>query len=401
MNAGNREKNRLFSRRGVLGASVGLGAAVASHRAWAGTDPGPIKIGLSLTLTGQYSPPALFELQGYQLAAEEINRTGGVLGRKLVLRHYDDQGNPATAVQLYEKLLTDDKVDLLLSPYETDLTSAVAPLVNRAKMVMPSLAANTGAFRGKFPYLVQAMTQTSRYMTPVIDLAAAKGYKTLALLVQNTQFPQSLGAGVKEAAKKDGIKVVFEASYDPSTTDFSALVMKAAGRRPDIIIGATYLSDAEGIMRAAKEQNVNAKMFAFSIGPVEPEFYSGLGSAAEDVFGTTLWFPTLKTKGNKEFVRAFTAKFKQAPDYHAAVAYASLSVLISAVKQVGKLNQTAIRDALLSTPRDTVAGRFQLDKTGVQIGYTSYALQWQKGQQQLVWPKSDQTAAPILPHPNW
>src|SRR5215211_5855233 len=110
---------------------------VSSFRAVAAGPP--IKIGLSITQTGPFSPPALFELQGYELAADEINKSGGLLGRPVALIKYDDQGNPSTAVQLYQKLLTDDKVDLLLSPYQTDLTGAVAPIINRAKKVMPAL----------------------------------------------------------------------------------------------------------------------------------------------------------------------------------------------------------------------------------------------------------------------
>lgn len=394
-----------WSRRD-LGRMVGLGAAASL----ASTLPGlattadaaaPIKIGLSITQTGPYSPPAVFELQGYQLALEEINKAGGLLGRPLHLVSYDDQGNPATAVQLYRKLLTDDRVDLLVSPYETDLTSAIAPIVNRAKRVMPCLAANVGAFEGKFPYLLQAMTQTNRYMQPVIDLAAKKGYKTIALLVQDTQFPQELAKGVRMQAQQHGMKVVFDESYAPTTTDFSALVLKAGTKHPDMIVGATYLADSEGIVRAAKAQNVNAKMFAFSIGPVEPEFQKSLGDAANGVFGTTLWFPSLKTKGNKEFVDAFQAKFHRTPDYHAAVAYAALKVLAGAVKKVGHLDQTKIRDEMLHTPVHTVAGLFKLNKTGVQVGYGSYALQWQNGKQQLVWPADAQTTAPQLPHPAW
>jgi branched-chain amino acid transport system substrate-binding protein len=387
-------------RRGVVVAALMLMTGAVGFASGAAAAE-PIKIGLSITQTGPYSPPAVFELQGYELAIEETNKAGGLLGRQIELVKYDDQGNPSTAVQLYQKLITDDNVDLLLSPYETDLTSAVAPLVNRAKRVMPCLAANVDAFGGRFPYLIQAMTQTTRYMLPVIDLAAAKGYKTLALLVQNTQFPQQLAEGVEKAAAEKGIKIVFKESYANTTTDFSALVLKAAASHPDVILGATYLADAEGIMRAAKAQNIDAKMFAFSIGPVEPEFGKGLGDAAQAVFGTTLYFPTLHTAGNPAFVKAFTDKFGRAPDYHAAVAYASLKILADAVRKVGSLDQTRIRDTLLHTTEDTVVGHFQVDKTGIQIGYGSYALQWQGGKQQLVWPQASASAAPILPHPAW
>lgn len=360
-----------------------------------------IKVGLSITQTGPYSPPAIFELRGYQLAIDEINEAGGLLGRKLNLIKYDDQGNPSTAVQLYQKLLTDDKVDLLVSPYQTDLTAAVAPIVNRAKKVMPSLAANVENYSGKYPYLIQAITQTPQYMTPAMDLAASKGYKTVALLIQNTQFPIQLAGGIEDEVKKLGMKIVFKESYDPSTTDFSALVLKAGKAQPDVIVGATYLADAEGIVRAAKSQNVAAKMFAFSIGPVEPEFYKSLGSAANGIFGTTLYFPSLHTEGNEAFVKGFKAKFDVEPDYHAAVAYASMKLLGQAVSEVGSLDQEKIRDAMLKTTANTVVGQFKLSPTGLQTGYRSYVLQWQDGKQVLVWPKEDAQADPILPHGGW
>ncbi len=393
------------ARRSPIGLAVlgvlGLVIAAQSRTSPSRAAEGPIRIGLSITETGPYSPPAVFELQGYKLAVARINAAGGLLGRPVELVAYDDQGNPSTAVQLYQKLLTDDRVDLLVSPYQTDLTSAVAPIVNRAKKVMPSLAANTEAFSGRYPYLLQAMTQTARYMVPVIDLAAAKGYKTIALLVQDTQFPQQLAAGVRAEAARRGLRIVFDETFAPTMTDFSALVLKAGASHPDMIVGATYLADSEGIMRAAKSQKIAAKMFAFSIGPVEPEFQKGLGDTAEGVFGTTLYFPTLKTAGNAEFVQSFTAMFGRAPDYHAAVAYASLTVLAAAVSKVGSLDQTKIRDTLLATAAPTVAGDFRLDTTGIQTGYTSYALQWQHGKQELVWPADQQTAAPALPHPAW
>ena len=392
---------RTRSRRSIAAFALAFAASALLLGTSAHAAEKPIKIGLSITMTGPYSPPAIFELEGYQLAIAEINRAGGLLGRPVALVKYDDQGNPSTAVQLYQKLITDDRVNLLVSPYETDLTSAVAPIVNRAKIVMMCLAANTDAFKGRFPYLLQAMTQTSRYMIPVIDLAAAKGYKTIALFVQDTQFPEELAKGIRAEAAAKHLKIVFDESYSPDTTDFSALVLKAGATHPDVIIGATYLSDAEGIMRAAKAENVNAKMFAFSIGPVEPEFQTGLGSAANGVFGTTLYFPTLKTAGNPAFVKAFTAEFKRAPDYHAAVAYASLMVLADAVRKVGSLDQAKIRTTLLAMKVPTIAGEFSLSPTGIQTGYTSYALQWQSGAQQLVWPPAQQTAAPALPHPGW
>ncbi|HLZ62435.1 MAG TPA: amino acid ABC transporter substrate-binding protein [Ktedonosporobacter sp.] len=374
------------------------GAGATSN---AGPASGPIRIGFSMTETGANAAPALFELQGYQLGAEAINAQGGLLGRQVQLVYYDDQGSTATTVQLYQKLITTDKVDLLVGPYQSDLNAAIAPLVSRNKMAMASMDANLTVYGGQYPYLVQSITQTPRYMSPLIDLAASKGYKTLALLVQDTAFPQALAAGVKAAAQAKGISVVFEGTYPATTTDFSSLVLKAGASHPDMIIGATFLPDSEGIVRAAKAANINAKLFAFSVGPTEPDFNTALGSAANTILGNTLWFPTLSTAGNADFVNAFHGKFGRDPDYHAAMAYGTMQALAAAVKGAGSLDQTKIRDAYLKLDIQTVAGNFKLNETGRQLGYQAYVLQWQGGKQVLVWPSDVANATPQLPHPAW
>lgn len=362
---------------------------------------GPIRIGFSITETGSNSAPALFDLQGYQLAADAINAQGGLLGRKVQLVYYDDQQSTATAVQLYQKLITSDKVDLLVGPYQSDLDLAIAPLITRAKMVMPAMDANVEEFNGKFPYLLQSITQSPRYMAPVIDLAAREGYKTLALLVQQTAFPQELARGIVQSAQAKGISVVFKGTYPASATDFSSLILKAGAAKPDMIIGATFLPDSEGIVRAAKAANINAKLFAFSVGPAEPEFDTGLGSTANNILGTTLWFPTLQTAGNAAFVQTFHKKFGRDPDYHAAMAYGTMQSLAAAVKNAGSLDQAKIRAAYLKLNIQTVAGHFTLNSNGLQLGYQAYILQWQDGKQVPVWPDSVKTADVILPHPAW
>lgn len=360
-----------------------------------------IKIGFSVSETGALAAPSIFDRQGYELAADELNAHGGLLGKKVELVHYDDQSTPSTAVSLYQKLISDDKVDLVLGPYSSQITQAVAPIVDRAKLVMPSMDANPEAFDGSHHFLFQAIAQTPQYMAPVIEFAARHGVKTIALLYQNSPFPQGLARGIKDEAQKRGLKVVFEEAYPPTTSDFGPLLLKAAATNPDLLVGGTFLADSEGIVRAAKAQNMHAKMYAFSVGPVEPEFSRALGSAAEGVFGNTLWFPTLSTKGNPEFVKAFRAKFGRDPDYHAALSYAALKLLATAAAAAGSLDQEKIRAWLYGHTVDSVLGPFKLGPSGLQVGYSAYVLQWQNGKQVLVWPTQSATGAPVYPHAGW
>jgi branched-chain amino acid transport system substrate-binding protein len=360
-----------------------------------------IKIGFSVSETGTLAAPSVFDRQGYELAAEEINAHGGVLGKKVELVHYDDQSTPATALALYQKLISDDKVDLVLGPYSSQITAAVAPVVDRAKMAMPSMDANPQSFDGSHPFVFQAIAQTPQYMAPMIEFAARHGVKTIALLYQNSPFPSALASAIKGEAANRGLKIVFEEAYPPTTTDFGPLVLKAAATNPDLLIGGTFLADSEGIVRAAKAQNFHAKMYAFSVGPVEPEFSQALGPAANDVFANTLWFPTLSTKGNAEFVKAFHAKFNRDPDYHAALSYAALKLLTTAVNAVGSLDQEKILQWVHGHPVDTILGPFKLNPAGQQTGFSSYVIQWQNGKQLLVWPAASANGAAVFPHPGW
>ncbi|WP_213774817.1 amino acid ABC transporter substrate-binding protein [Bradyrhizobium sp. dw_78] len=361
----------------------------------------PIKIGLAISETGPSSPPSLFELRGYELAIQEINQAGGILHRPLELVKYDDQGNPSTAAQLYQKLLTSDRVDLMLSPYSADLTAAVAPIVNRAGRVMLTVTSASDSYDGRYSYIVQGITPAARIMLPLLDLAKSKGYKTLSILSLNNRLGAEASKALTAEAEAAGMKVLFHETYSPITTDFSALALKAGEPKPDMILGTTYLADSQGILRALKAQNVTAKMIGFSIGPIEPEFYKGLGGVAEDIFVPTSYFPTLKTNGNEEFVKNFRAKYDLDPTYHAAVAYAAVKTYAAAIERVGKIDQDAINKALHDIELDTVVGHFKVNANGAQIGYSAYLLQWQKGKQVLVWPAAEADADPILPHPGW
>ncbi len=115
----------------------------------------------------------------------------------------------------------------------------------------------------------------------------------------------------------------------------------------------------------------------------------------------TSYFPILKTKGNAEFVESFRKKYNLDPTYHAAVAYAAMKTYAAAAESIGNLDQENLRKALLALEMETVVGHYKVDSNGLQIGYSSYLLQWQHGKQVLVWPADEAETEPVLPHPGW
>jgi len=378
-----------------------LAAAAAWSPALLAADKGPLLLGISVSLSGPYAAGGRYSLEGTQLWVDQVNGRGGLLGRPVKLVYYDDKSDPNTGVQLYEKLITADKVDLIVGPYSSAVTSAVSTVAEKHKMAMlgPECADVKVYSRG-YRYNFQSQAQAGRYMTGALVLAQSRGYRTLAMLAEDTAMPKAVSAEVTTQAAQYGLTVVLNETYPKGSTDFSALLTKLKVLKPDILFANSFLPDAQGILRQARELGVDAKLYAVAIGGAEPEF-GNLGSTAEYVFAATPWGPSMRTRNNAEFVKAYAARFGRAPDYHSASNYAAMEVLEAAVKQAGRIDQDAIAASLSKLELDTVYGRYKVDARGIQTGFTSALLQWQDGKQVLVWPESVAEARPRLPTPPW
>src|SRR5262244_3385794 len=288
----------LWSLAGALALAWSLGPTPAHAQA-------PIKIGASLSLTGTYAKPGTYQKEGYEVCADELNAKGGLLGRKVEFVMYDDQSSTQTAQRLYEKLITEDKVDAVMGPYSSGITESVAGISEKYKKVMVSpLAATTSIFRQGRKYIFMVISPAEFYLEGLVDMGA-----------------------------KRGLKIVLREAYPKGNTDFSALLVKIKAVNPDIIAAATYFDDAVAITRQMRELNVNPKMFAVTVGGDIPEFYTLLKTNGEYVYGSTQWDEALPYPGQKEFLGAYAKKFKHEPSYHAAAGYAGCLIYAEAVKR--------------------------------------------------------------------
>src|ERR1051325_3578322 len=173
---------------------------------------GPVRIGASLSLTGTYAKLGKNQHEGYQLCQKDLNAKGGVLGRKVDFVVYDDQSMPPTGVRLYEKLITEDKVDAVMGPYSSPITEAAANVTEKYKKVMVSpLAATTSIFRKGRKYVFMVISPAEVYLEGLIDIAAKRGLKTVAVVNEDTLFSKAAASGAVELAKKRGMQVVFPA----------------------------------------------------------------------------------------------------------------------------------------------------------------------------------------------
>jgi branched-chain amino acid transport system substrate-binding protein len=388
-----------FARK-LLGAAVpltilaGLVAAEAQQ---------PMRIGASLSLTGTYAALGQNQHRGYQLCAKHVNEKGGVLGRKVEFVFYDDQSQPATGVRLYEKLITQDKVDAIMGPYSSAITEAVANVNEKYKMPMVApMASTTAIFRKgrKFIFMVQSPAEV--YLEGLIDLAAKKGLKTVALINEDTLFPKATVQGTIELAKQKGLQVVFVEGYPKGNTDFSAIMTKIRAANPDVLGAASYFDDAVAITRQMKELNVNPKMYGVTVGGDLPTFYQLLGKNAEFVYGATQWEPELPYPGAKEFVVSHSLEFPGRDiSYHSAGGYAGCQILVEAIKRAGSLDGEKIRSEILKMDTTTAYGGFKVDDGGFQLTHKMVMFQWQEGKKVIVWPDELAAGKALFPTPAW
>ncbi len=363
----------------------------------------PIRIGASMSVTGSYAKPGTYQKQGYDVCIDELNAKGGLLGRKVELVIYDDQSMPATAVKLYEKLITEDKVDAVMGPYSSAVSEAVANVTEKYKKVMVApLAATTSIFKKGRKYIFMMITPAESYLDGLVDMAAKRGLKTIAIINEDTLFPKASATGTAETAKKRGMQVVLQEAYPKGNTDFSALLVKIKAANPDVIAAGTYFDDAVAITRQMKELNVNPKMFGLTVGGDIPEFYELLKQNAEYVYGSTQWDDSLPYPGQKEFLAAYKKKFNnQEPSYHTAAGYAGCLVYAEAVKRAGTLDSDRVREQLLKMEIRTAFGDYKVDADGFQLAHKMVMLQWQDGKRVVVWPDDLAGGKPRYPTPEW
>jgi branched-chain amino acid transport system substrate-binding protein len=384
--------------RGFVGA-IALVALAGSTGAQA---QAPIKIGASLSLTGTYAQPGSYQKEGYELCQDHLNAKGGLLGRKVEFVFYDDQSMPATGVRLYEKLITEDKVDAVMGPYSSPITEAVANVSEKYQKVMVSpLAATTSIFKKGRKYIFMVISPAEAYLDGLVDMAAKRGLKTIAVINEDTLFTKASAVGVAEIAKKKGMQVVFQEAYPKGNTDFSALLTKLKAANPDVIAASTYFDDAVAITRQMKELNVNAKMYGVTVGGDLPKFYELLKQNAEYVYGATQWEGNLPYPGQKEFVDSYQKKFGHEPVYHSAAGYAGCVIYGEAVKRAGSLDSDKVRDQLLKLETRTFFGDYKVDGDGFQVAHKMVMFQWQDGKKVTVWPDDLANGKPRYPTPGW
>jgi branched-chain amino acid transport system substrate-binding protein len=202
--------------------------------------------------------------------------------------------------------------------------------------------------------------------------------------------------------------VVYNNKYPADTTDLSAVVSAVKAANPDMVLNGGHLQEALLLQRTMKEQNLNAKVYGYSVGPDTPDFRKSLGKDANYVFGGTQWSPTARYKGapgfitdSKTYAAAFQKKYGHVPDYHNAESTATCLAFQYAIEKAGSLDPLKVRNALAALDVVTFYGILKFDSRGINVYKPMAVNQIQNGRLMTVWPPGVANAKPMYPTPPW
>jgi branched-chain amino acid transport system substrate-binding protein len=362
----------------------------------------PIRIGTSIAISGRDAVQGGYVRDGYLLCQKHVNEKGGVLGRPMEFVIRDDGSDPKAAAALYEKLITDEKVDAVIGPYGSAMTDAAADITEKHQKLMVAPAAGTTSLWEKGRrYLVMVNSPLEAATEGTIDLAARHGLKTIALINADTLTGNAVAKGTRDLAKKKGLEVVFHEAYLPGTTDFSAILNKVNAVKPDVLVANYVPAEVIAITRQMRELDVNVKMLSATPGAGFLDYEKALGKTAEFVYAGSYWTPNLAYPGNREFVATYEKEFNRAPAFTSASSYAGCRLFVDAVRRAGGLDSDKLREELLKAKTKTLFGDFAVDERGFQIGHKAITIQWQDGKQVVVWPDEAATGKLKFPTPPW
>jgi branched-chain amino acid transport system substrate-binding protein len=366
---------------GIAGASVVLvaGAMLVSSGAQA-QDKGPIKIGFSQSLTGFLSPNGKQALLGMEIWKDQVNKAGGLLGRQVELKYYDDKSTPSEVPGIYTKLLDVDKVDLVVSGYATNEIAPAMPVVIRKGKTFVSLFGLDVNDKFKYPkyfsILPTGQDTKGSFTKGFFDIAAAQNPKpkTLALSFADADFSQNACEGARANAKKHGFKIIYDKAYPPppKTTDFAPIVRAIKAENPDLVVVCAYPADSLGMVLAANEIGLKPKMFGGALVGLQATFFKDkLKDKMNGIVNYETWVPDEKQmyKGTKAFFDEYQSKAKAAGVdplgyYLGGWGYAQMQVLGDAIKSAKSIDDDKVAAALKKDKFETVMGPIKFGKKG-------------------------------------
>jgi branched-chain amino acid transport system substrate-binding protein len=391
-------------------AVVGV-AAVAAAGSTGRAGAGPIKIGISLSLSGDFSDPGKAVKRGYDLWASYVNAHGGILGRQVQLKIVDDASSPNQVVTNYQTLITRDHVDLVFGPFSSLLTGPAATVANRYHyLLLGPAGGGPKVFALKLPnYFFVQPAPVVRCGDPFVaylkTLPASQRPKTASYASLDDPFASPIADAMRAKFEAAGVKTVYKTIYPAETTDLTPVVEKAIAPKPDMIVGGTQSEDAYSQVKALIQAKYNPRFLFYSNGANSPtEFPDKVGKRnVNGIFSCSDWTPKEPSNGNKLFVAQYLKRYggdQFGIDNNSSEAWAVGQLLQLAVAKTHSLDNQTLITTLHKGTWPTIEGNLSWDAYGQPNG-SDLLVEWIHGKLLPVFPKAFALARPFVPKPAW
>jgi branched-chain amino acid transport system substrate-binding protein len=361
-----------------------------------------VTFGYAVSLTGKFSVEGNETQRGYQLWLEQVNKAGGlqVGNKRYPVRFipYDDESDASTCVKFYEKLITGDKVDLILSPWGSGNNFAASAVAEKYRypIIMSSASAISIWQRG-FKYIFETTQLSPTMMQPWLSFLKAynKEIKTAAILYENFLFTVALNESLSKFVQDAGVKLLLSEKYPMGGKDFTGILLKVKGSNPDALFVLNIMPASVYATRQAHEVGVTPKLLMVNIGPMyREEFIRGLGDLSEKVYESGFWHPDLPFPGAQNFWKNFQTKFGKEPSTDVSYAYISCQVLEQAIKKTRAIDREKLNETLHKEKFETILGPYEYDERGINKAQRGFICQVQNKKRVIVWPTDLSEAKP-------
>lgn len=384
----------------------------------------PIKVGFSLGLTGANAPNGGQLLLALEIWRDDVNAKGGLLGRPVELVYYDDQTNPSNEATIYTKLITVDKVDLLLGPYGTNQIAAALTVLaprNLTTIGILGTAANSKIhYKNYFSMIPLGPTPKREFSRGFFEVVAAQKpkLKTVALIGADAEFGKNAVDGARENAKAAGLQIVYDKLYPPDLADLSPVVLAVKAINPDVVFVGAYPPDTVKFVNSAAEKELTPKIMGGDmIGLLATPLKIKMGPLMNGYLNNAEVFvpiPTFNFSGVKDILAKYheRAKGKGIDPFgynFAPYGYGAGQVLAAAVEGTKSIDHGKLADYMRSHEFDTVVGKIRFGKDGEWTKPRMLLTQWQGLKERelsevtdprkwvVVWPPEHKTGNLIFP----
>ncbi|MGI5438580.1 amino acid ABC transporter substrate-binding protein [Streptomyces shenzhenensis] len=330
----------------------------------------PVRIGYCLSLTGPLADNGRSARLAHEIWREDINARGGLLGRPVEFVRYDDRGDASLVPGMYERLIDEDRVDLVIGGYGTNTLLPAMPLVMERQRFFVGLMGlgvnNALVYPNYFAMIPTGPDPNAALTEGFFELAAQQNPRptTVALVSADAEFSRNPVLGAKDNAEKYGIKVVHEVTYPLSTEDFKPVIDAVAETGSDLLFLCSYLDDSIGLVRTVRSHRYRPKMVGGAmIGPQNTAVRTALGPSLNGFVNYEYWAPVPKMMfpGVRELLNTYQERAADAGvdllgHYMVPLAYAQLQVVAQAVEATGGFDDESLAAYARETTFRTVMG---------------------------------------------